>query len=292
MFDSYLIVDWSAAATPRTGRDSIWCCLRGADGAVDTANPPTRQKAFEWIEDRLVAERAAGRRVLAGFDFPVGYSSGFAAALGLQGKPWQATWGLLAGLVEDGPANANNRFEVANLLNHRLSGRDFPFWGHPHGRAYDHLSPRRPDGYGALAEQRAADAGVPGTQPAWKLNGAGSVGGQALTGIPVLHRLRFASRIAGDVRVWPFETGWRAPGPEAKIVLAELYPTPLADPAPPGEPKDSGQVRGAARRLAERDFSGNLESLFDPPAGTDIETIHAVTAEEGWILGAPFDWVT
>ncbi|MEQ9326185.1 MAG: cobalamin biosynthesis protein CbiG, partial [Rhodospirillales bacterium] len=89
-----------------------------------------------------------------------------------------------------------------------------------------------------------------------------------------------------------FETGWRAPDRQAGIVLAELYPTPLTDPPPPGEPKDSGQVRGAARRLAERDFSGNLESLFDPPAGTDIETIRAVTAEEGWILGAPFDWVT
>ncbi len=26
MFDTFVIVDWSAATVPRTGRDSIWIC--------------------------------------------------------------------------------------------------------------------------------------------------------------------------------------------------------------------------------------------------------------------------
>ena len=36
---------------------------------------------MRWLADLLAAERAAGRRVLAGFDFPFGYPRGFAAAL-------------------------------------------------------------------------------------------------------------------------------------------------------------------------------------------------------------------
>lgn len=292
MFDAVLSVDWSAAAGAKTGVDSIWCCLRRTDGALETVNPPTRDAATGWIEEKLGAELEAGRRVLAGFDFPVGYACGFADGLGLTGDPWRATWDLLAELIEDGADNANNRFDLANDLNRCFSGEAFPFWGHPHGRQYSHLGPKKASGYGALSERRAADAAVNGTQPVWKLLGAGSVGSQALTGIPRLHRLRFRSSISEQVRVWPFETGWRLPGPEARIVLAEMYPTPLADPPPIGEPKDSGQVRGAARRLLAMMEAGATERLFHPPPGTDKQTILAAEAEEGWILGAPFDWVT
>ena len=32
MFDTFLIVDWSAARTPKTGRDSIWICRHAPDG--------------------------------------------------------------------------------------------------------------------------------------------------------------------------------------------------------------------------------------------------------------------
>ena len=33
MFDSFVIVDWSAAAQPKTGRDSIWICAVDRDGS-------------------------------------------------------------------------------------------------------------------------------------------------------------------------------------------------------------------------------------------------------------------
>ena len=60
-----------------------------ADTAAD-ATPPQRLllasltvniTALAWLADHLADERAAGRRVLAGFDFPFGYPRGFAAAL-------------------------------------------------------------------------------------------------------------------------------------------------------------------------------------------------------------------
>lgn len=292
MFDSYLMVDWSAAATPKTGADSIWCCLLRPDGRPEMVNPPTRQAAVEWITGRLSAELSAGHRVLAGFDFPVGYSRGFAASLQLAGPAWRAIWDLLSDMVLDQPDNANNRFDVAEDLNRKISGRAFPFWGHPHGRHYDFLQPKKAVGYGDLSEHRHADAIVPGTQPVWKLLGAGSVGSQALTGIARLHQVRFSPVLSADTQVWPFETGWTPPADDARIVLAEVYPTPLADPPQSGEPKDAGQVRGAARRFAALDAAGELEKLFHPPEGATPEMIQAVVAEEGWILGAPFNWVT
>ena len=72
LFDSWLIVDWSAAGTPRRGRDSIWLALAGPEGGCRLWNPPTRSDAEDLIAGLLATERDAGRRVLAGFDVPFG----------------------------------------------------------------------------------------------------------------------------------------------------------------------------------------------------------------------------
>ena len=73
MFDTFVIVDWSAAGTPKTGRDSIWICAVDRDGSERLVeNPDTRHKAKILLRT-LVAEAAArGERVLLGFDFPFG----------------------------------------------------------------------------------------------------------------------------------------------------------------------------------------------------------------------------
>ena len=69
--------------------------------------------------------------MLVGFDFPLGYPAGFAARLGLSGPPWRAVWDEIAGLITDDERNRNNRFDVADALNRRVSGGGFPFWGCP-----------------------------------------------------------------------------------------------------------------------------------------------------------------
>ena len=58
LFDRYIAVDWSAANTPRRGKDSIWI----ADSAMDSINPPTRHEAMVIITDRLLVARAANER--------------------------------------------------------------------------------------------------------------------------------------------------------------------------------------------------------------------------------------
>ena len=301
LFDAYLIVDWSAAAVPRRGPDSIWFChlVRAANGGgrlheAAIENPPTRREAEAALAGRLADDLAAGRATLIGFDFPIGYPAGFAARLAgpdAEGAAdWRTVWQAIDTLLEDGPDNANNRFAAAAELNRRASGALFPFWGCPAHRAGPHIAPtshRAWDREG-LAEKRLTEERIVGPQPTWKLYGNGSAGGQALTGIPIVRRLREHPAIAGAARVWPFETGLRAPDPAkdgGRVVFAEIYPS-LVEPHPaPGEVKDSAQVRALARRFAELDTADKLAALFaGDPALTDGERAR-VEREEAWILG-------
>ncbi len=225
LFDHYVIVDWSAASRPKTGRDSIWICHRGPHGErVD--NPATRHLARQLLADILAGAAARQERVLLGFDFPFGYPVGFARRLGLGGTPWRALWDEIALLLHDNEDNSNDRFALGALLNQRVSGSRFPFWGCPVGFSDEFLGPKHHNGHGEgrLAERRLIDEWMIGAQPCWKLAYTGSVGSQALTGIPVVRALRDDPRWAGRARIWPFETGLSLPD-DAGIVFAECWPS-------------------------------------------------------------------
>ncbi|HYM71373.1 MAG TPA: hypothetical protein VET89_00210 [Stellaceae bacterium] len=283
MFDTFLIVDWSAARTPKTGRDSIWICRHAPDGET-VANPPTRHAARLMLAEMLAAAMARGERVLAGFDFPFGYPAGFAARLGLHGVPWRATWDEIARLVEDREDNHNNRFAVAAALNQRVSGGMFPFWGRPVRLEHPFLGPKHHRGHDSdgLREKRLIDEWMVGAQPCWKLIGAGSVGGQVLTGIPVVRALRDDERWTDRARVWPLETGLGVPD-GARIVFAEVWPSWWKVCSKLGPPNDKAQVRTVARLFAAHARTGKLASWF-APAIADTET-RQVVAEEAWTLG-------
>lgn len=286
------MVDWSANATPKRGADSIWYCLVARTGSGLRrrllANPATRWRARDEIAAILKDQAARGRRVLAGFDFPNGYPAGFARAAGFEGSPWRAVWDGLDALIRDRADNGNNRFEVAADLNRRISGGAFPFWGCPAGRQTETLSMRKTRAYDeTLPERRHCETWLPRSQPCWKLYTAGSVGSQALMGIPVLKALRDDPELAPHTAVWPFETGFRAPpaGPW-RIVLAEVYPSILPIKAGAGQIKDAVQVETIARHLARRDGRGELARDLDGPGCLDENVRKLVVTEEGWILGA------
>jgi len=98
-------------------------------------------------------------------------------------------------------------------------------------------------------------------------------------GIPHVARLREA---LPDARVWPFETGAKLPPPrDARIVLAEVYPSLFHARQRGVEVHDRRQVISTALAFARLDADGLLESSFAAPR-TD-----AVLHEEGWILGVP-----
>ena len=123
-----------------------------------------------------------------------------------------------------------------------------------------------------LAERREVELVVPRAQPVWKLFTTGSVGGQSLMGLPMIHRLSHTHGAA----VWPFDR-------PSDVTVAEVYPSLLAPAVTKalaqGGIKDEVQVRLLAQalwRLGQQDQLGGL--LAEAPQDA--------RAEEGWILGA------
>lgn len=279
MFDRIVIVDWSAAATPKRGKDSIWTYVHGDLVAI---NHPTRAATFGVLLDLL---RPTGR-ILLGFDFPLGYPAGFAeqAKLG-GGEPWKATWKYLADHITDDERNRNNRWDVAATLNARLG--ELRFWGVPSRRADAHLTVRKPP---LVNEFRIVELRLKrrGLHPfsTWHLLGAGSVGSQTLTGIPVVHRLRHHPDISDRTRIWPFETGLTS-NPATHhvdaIVIAEVWPSAIPHDSSLHHIKDACQVMTLARHYADLDATGDLAALFHPDLAPD--EARRVVDEEAWILG-------
>lgn len=288
LFDRYIAVDWSASNVPKSGKDSIWIgevVRRGRRlERLPSRNPRTRAAAMADITDTLLAARAVGHRVMLGFDFVFGYPAGAAAAIG--GAPgWEALWAKLHELVEDGPDNRSNRFDVAARINLALGALGPRYWGHPHGRVIRGLTPRRPpDCYGVVPERRLAEAQVRGPQPVWKLTGVGSVGSQTLLGIARLEALRRDERFAGEIAIWPFETEFEHQL-QRSITVVEIYPSLFPVTPADGLPRDRAQVEVSARRFAEADLQGTLATLLSAPQSLDVGARSAVVAEEGWIAG-------
>ncbi len=269
-FDTVVMVDWSARSFPspaKPTKDAIFVGI-ARDGEDNTSYHRTRHAAMGFLVRLLQAEHHAGRRVLLGFDFPFGYPSGFGRTLTGLDDPL-ALWGALADRIEDRPDNSNNRWDVAEDLNRLFPGVG-PFWGCPATRE-THLLPARGtlrQAHG-MAEKRQVERLLPRAQPCWKLFTTGSVGSQALLGLPHLHALRL--RFGAALSVSPFQA------PDTPIVLAEIYPGlidgAIKARAREGEILDAAQVRMMAQAFARLD-----------PVRLD-QLLREGDREEGWILG-------
>jgi precorrin-8X/cobalt-precorrin-8 methylmutase len=285
LFDRIVVVDWSAASTPKRGADSIWIAEVGdVDCTLD--NVPTRRQALDVMADASIA----GRRTLLAVDFSLGYPAGTAAALGLDGTPWRSMWALLGVEIDDDDRNRNNRFDVAARLNGRFAHsngtRAGPFWGCPPTRADERLTMTKParderwPGEYRTVERRLRALGK---RPfsSWQLSGVGAVGSQSLMGIAILAAL--CERLAGALAVWPFTTGLCVPDPAVPLVVAEVWPSLWPVDIPPGMVKDAAQVESTAARLRRMDESGQLAAAFSPSVPPAVSA--AVCHEEGWTLG-------
>ena len=289
LFQAYVMVDWSAASKPTTGADSIWIGVYKRNVrfqmAFEAHNPATRAAAEQQLQAILDNLKLKRERVLVGVDFPLSFPRGTAAALQLKGEPWRALLDFVAKEIKDKPDNTNNRFQVGAKMNRLMTGEAFPFWGAPARDEQTMLSAKRVRDHapGDLPEFRLSEEAIKGPSSIWKLYYQGSVGGQALTGLPVIKRLR-DERAA---KLWPFETGWKPLAPAdldgVDAVFAEIYPSLFATKPNAGEIKDQAQVRGACERFASLDEKGQLGALFGP--AKDDARRDAVEREEGWILG-------
>ncbi|KAJ02218.1 molybdopterin biosynthesis protein MoeA [Sulfitobacter mediterraneus] len=262
-FDTVVMVDWSAGNDrgPRPTKDAIWIGVQRGAAAEEPVYQRNRQEAEGWLEAFLTSERAEGRRVLVGFDFPFGYPAGFAAALCGSSDPLDL-WDWFEARIEDDP-KANNRFDLAAEINLGLGSGQGPFWFNTLSRDIEGL-PRNKDGYANPfpAKRRCEDL-ASGAFTCWQMGGAGAVGGQVMMGLPVLARLRRKLEVA----VWPFQPL------NAPIGFVEIWPSLTAGPAPEGMIKDAWQVQQIARQVAQLP-SARLDALLDVDA-----------PEEGWIFG-------
>lgn len=348
MFDTYLMMDWSAgkpADSDRPKSNAIWWAVQRGRSAHAWTNPPaqvrststapsptivrwpnridslvaferTRSSAIKHVLAFLENEVAGNRRVLLGLDFAFGYPKGFAKRI--LDKPLTGTIsGLLRSEFQIGDLEhshddeeaSKQRFRVARTLNERL-GLKGPFWsvndgevcekkGDPYPKGRRESEDRWPNDTFQFERLRVTDKRAPGAQSVWKVSGPGSVGSQALLGLPwleVLHeKLQTKRNCDGKPCrsvIWPRtpEVPRHRQGP--LVVIVEIYPSlitrGIGDTIP-----DRAQVMENARAFELLDARGQLEDLFDlnsilGPSVTETER-DAVTSEEGWILGTGCD---
>jgi precorrin-8X/cobalt-precorrin-8 methylmutase len=300
LFDAYIMVDWSAGNAPRKGKDSIWIANWQSGTPIrPPTNPRTRQLAFDEVLSLLRSHTDAGRRVLIGFDFPYGYPSGFAEGIGLPRSTasWRRVWDTLQAEIRDDEGNRNNRFEVAAKLNAKIGKSPGPFWGAPAG--YSGVPAKKPvfpyvaEPDTTLSEYRRSEEAMRHKKgrvhSVWQLWTAGSVGSQALTGIPRVAALRNHPELATHSSVWPFETGFTieptAAGRSPSIVHAEIWPGIVALNPSLHLIKDAAQVLTLVHHFASLDARGALGHLFEEPATGALDRPGSIIEEEGWILG-------
>jgi molybdopterin molybdotransferase len=272
------MVDWSGGndrgATPK--KDAIWACAARDGTAEEPIYMRNRQVAEDWIIAFLKTEQAAGRRVLAGFDFAFGYPAGFGSALTGSDDPF-ALWQWITDRIEDSP-NANNRFDVAGAINAQFDGIG-PFWGNGLSRDIAHLPrkglDRRDHG---LREKRAAEEQAKGAFAVWQLSGAGAVGSQVLMGLPTLNRLR--KTFDPDIAVWPFEPL------DKPFAIVEIWPSLIAKAVtatqPAGRIKDAHQVLLLAQTLSAlpADQLAKMLDVEPTPEGSILGLGHAALLAE------------
>ena len=282
LFDLIVMVDWSAASRPgppRPSKDQIWIAWGTRSRRPEPHYCRTRHEACAYLLDLLAGHSGSA---LVGFDFPNAYPAGS----GLGGG--RALAAALAARIEDGRDNRNNRFAVARALNRSLGRPPGPFWMCPAALADKFLTVKRPPFAGrGFAEYRLVEERLHVLRKyphsAWKLGGAGSVGSQTLMGLPVVHRLLTAPRLAKRSRLWPFETAWdaRLEG----IVHAEIWPSLFPFAEQPHAIKDARQVVGVRDTLLAADRRGALGAYLARPAGLGARESRIALEEEGWILG-------
>ncbi|MEE4188120.1 MAG: molybdopterin molybdenumtransferase MoeA, partial [Roseobacter sp.] len=266
-FDTVIMVDWSGGNDrgARPVKDAIWASIARQGRAETAVYLRNRAVAESWIADRLEAERTAGRRVLAGFDFPFGYPQGFAQKLTGDACPF-AVWTWLEDHIQDAP-EANNRFDVAGQINRLLGDGKGPFWANGLKRDVDGLPRTKADYSNPFPERRLTETHAKGAFACWQMAGAGAVGSQVFLGLPVLARLR--RRFGASV--WPFE-------PLASdIAVIEIWPSLTLGAAPEGRIRDAWQVEEVARTV----------SALDPEVLAQMLEVDA--PEEGWIFGLGFE---
>ena len=267
-YDRFVIVDWSGGndTGKRPRKDAIWFGVADRKGAESPRYIRNRMDAEAALSGLIQDALNTGERLFVGFDFPFGFPEGFARGVTGSNDPF-AVWDWLEHHVEDSP-KANNRFDLAAKINRRFPGVG-PFWFNGLRRDIPDLPRKDLRKQHGLPERRRIELDTPGAFACWQMGGAGAVGGQILTGLPVLQRLR--ARFSRQIAVWPFEALDRP------VAFVEIWPG-LINPI-----VKEAERRGGLRDAEQVRLLSLAISRLPPDVLCDMLDVSA--PEEGWIMG-------
>jgi len=135
-----------------------------------------------------------------------------------------------------------------------------------------------------LAERRLVEGRVRGPQPGWKLLGTGSVGSQALTGIPDRTTAARRSGTGRPCQGLAIRDGLcdrsRECDDRALVVLAEIYPSLVAN-QPPRESEGFGSVRAIGLHFRWAGRGGALARRWRVIRGSRRRSVMSVATGGG-----------
>lgn len=286
-FDLFIGIDWSGAKGGRT--KGVQVAVAEVDGAVPRlrANPYRPHGIWSRLDvlTFLEMECAAGRRILAGFDFAFCYPFEDEGAYfpGLDGAPDrpELVWDLVEQVAEGVP----ELYGAALYQRTDLPYRDYFMAPGHFGELYRHRQ--------RCTERVSAAVTTP--HPVFKCIGAANVGTGSLAGMRLLHRLRSRD---GDVRIWPFD-----PVPGGVLTVTEIFPR-LYYKMAGGDPRawshrdnlsaicrHFGAVAGTVPEIRSEDEADALVTaaalrFLSADAALWRQAERPGAASEGWIFGA------
>ncbi len=205
MFNNFIGIDWSGAATPvKSENIALAKCTRSSSAAPTAlTHKLSRTDVYEYI----LGLKSKGERSLVGIDCNLGYYHG----IGKQQFGPDADYLMLWNEVERLCADKNNFFAG-------------PYWQDDSTRCYFWTHRKQPSWFNVESLRReteslAAKQGLGIPESPFKLIGAKQVGKGGLAGMRMVLALK--QQLKDDIAIWPFEDPFSA---QVKIVLTEIYP--------------------------------------------------------------------
>jgi hypothetical protein len=260
MFDRFIGIDYSGAATPTTRIRGlqVYAALPNGEPRPVRPAPPARNWSRRELAHWLLAELHRGDALLIGIDHGFSFPLSYFERYGL--GSWPA-------FLED-----FSRYWPTDQPDCQVDSIREGVWWRQHAK---------PPGerVGATGEFRLCERWTSSAKSVFQFDVQGSVAKSTHAGIPWLRFLR--QRMGVRLFFWPFD-GWQPP--DGVSVIAEVYPAIFRNryEDKEGRTPDERDACSVARWLELSARRGILARYFDPPLTLPERRMAAL---EGWILG-------
>lgn len=238
-FDRFAVADWSGAKGQRHPGIALAEC-EGGTAAPRLVSPPERHWSRAAVGDWVLAEAAAGRRTLIGFDFS--FAAPCRAVGSLPGTDAPSDPRAFWAWVE---AQAAGELDGGAAAWMEGPGRRHFYFGAADGPKADYMVWR-------ACEHRLRAAGGHKPSTVFDAIGAAQVAKASFAGMRLLHRLSSAG-----VPVWPFDAA-----PAAGPLVVEIYSSIAATRA--------GRPKGRAKLRSPGDLAAALAALGSEGAAGEV----------------------